>query len=85
MVTKWFKKAILTRPPNSLGGWTKTEPSSIRRSRAIRSRPKNWSLTRKRRSAGRALIALSNVNKDKETKRIARADAKYFFSKLKKK
>ncbi len=34
--------------------------------------------------AGRALQALSNVTKDKETKVKAGADAKYFFSKVKK-
>lgn len=80
---KWFKKAVRKKPPYSLGGWKKTQSASTRRKKALSSRPKGWSLRNRYLSAGRALIALSNVTKDKPTKRIARVDAKYFFGKLK--
>lgn len=80
-MSNWFKKAVEANPPNNLGGWSKKKSASARRRLALSSRPKNWSLKRRRLSAGRALIAISNVTKDKPTKKTARADAKYFFRK----
>lgn len=78
---KWFQKAVNSKPPYSLGGWKKTQAPTTRRREALSSRPKSWSLSRRRLSAGRALIALANVTKDQPTKTKARADAKYFFRK----
>lgn len=83
MAKKWFKKAVREKPPYSLGGWKKTDSAETRRRKAIASRPKHWTLNNRRLSAGRALIALSNVTRDRETREKARADARYFFSKLK--
>ena len=80
---KWFKKAIRKKPPYNLGGWKKTQSARTRRRLAMSSRPKRWSKKRRILSSGRALIALSNVSKDKPTKIKARADAKYFFKRLK--
>ena len=80
---KWFREAVYKRPPYTLGGWRKNQPARVRRRHALASRPKNWSLRRRRRSAGQALQALANVTKDPETRRKARADAKYFFGLLK--
>ena len=79
MTAKWFQKAVNARPPNSLGGWKKTQSPATRRAHALASRPKTWTLAHRRLSAGRALLALANVTRDAETKRKARADAKYFF------
>ena len=79
MVKKWFRKAVMEKPPYRLG-WKKTQPTKVRRAKALASRPKNWSLRRRRRSAAQALIALSNVNKDKRTKELARRDARYFYN-----
>ena len=81
---KWFKKAVEKRKPNTLGGWRKTQTARERRRRALRSRPRKWTLKERYRSAARALMALSNVTTDKETKKKARADATYFYQKLKK-
>lgn len=74
---KWFK------PKRSLGGWHHTQAASLRRAKAISSRPKNMSLNTKRLSTGRALQALANVTRSRETKKAAKKDAEYFFSKLK--
>jgi len=79
----WFREAVYAKPPYTLGGWSKTLKPSVRRARALRSRPKNWSLRRRYLSAARALQALANVTRDPGTKRAARADARYFFAKLK--
>lgn len=79
MNKKWFKKAVMDKPPYDLGGWSKLQTSAIRRRKALSSRPKNWTLKKRRLSAGRALISLSNVTKDIPTKVLARKDAKYFF------
>jgi len=76
---KWFKKAVMKKAPYSLGGWSKRLSASTRRSYALASRPKNWSLKKRRLSAGRALQALANVTKDKRTKELAGLDARYFF------
>ena len=79
---KWFREAVQKRPPYKLG-WKKTQSTETRRRKALESRPKNWSLKKRRLSAGRGLIALSNVTKDKRTKELARRDARYFFEKNK--
>lgn len=79
---RWFRKAVMKKPPYTLGGWKKSLPASTRRRKALSSRPKNWSLRRRRLSAGRALLALSNVTRDKVTRKKARRDAMYFFRKL---
>jgi hypothetical protein len=83
MAKKWYKKAIMKKPPYNLGGWSKSQSATTRRRNALSSRPKSWSLKRKRLSAGRGLIALSNVTKDKPTKMKAKQDANYFFRMLK--
>jgi len=85
LTNKWFKKAVMEKPPYNLGGWSKKYLASSRRRKALNSRPKSWTLNHRRVSAGRALMALSKVTKDATTKRLARQDATYFFSLLKKK
>ena len=54
--------------------WHKDDSQSKRRAAALKSRRGNPLKT------GRALMALSNVTTDSETKRKARADAIYFFN-----
>ena len=81
-MAKWFKKAVEKRPPYTLGGWSKGQSAKTRRRKALASRPKTLSLKNRRLSAGRALIALANVTKDKPTEKKAKADAKYFFKML---
>ena len=83
MVKKWFMKGVMKRSPNSLGGWKKTQSTTTRRRNALGSRPKNWNLKTRYLSTGRALLALSNVTKDKRTKQLAALDARHFFNKLK--
>jgi len=78
-MVNWFRKAVKARPPYSLGGWTKSKPASSRQKAAISSRPKSWSLKRRRLSAGRALTALANVTRDRATRKKARVDARHFF------
>jgi len=78
MTKKWFIKAVRDKPPYKLG-WKKTQVVRVRRKNAIASRPKRWSLRRKRLSAARALTALANVTKDKRTKELAKQDAAYFY------
>jgi hypothetical protein len=73
---KWFK-------PKKHSGWKKQQSAVVRRKHLLASTPKNWSLKRRRLSAGRKALALSNVSKDKATKARARADAMYFFRKMK--
>lgn len=76
---KWFQKAVARRPPNSLGGWSKSLSAEARRRKALASRPRTWKLSTRYLSAARALQALANVTRDAETKRKALADAKYFY------
>lgn len=71
-VRKWFN-------PKRHTGWHKNDPVSVRRRRVLRAFHGNAL------RAGRAMLALSNVTKDPETKRKARADAEYFFNLHKKK
>jgi hypothetical protein len=82
-VNEWYEKAVQEKPPYSLQGWSKNKKSVTRRKLALASRPKNWTQEHRLRSAGQALQALANVTQDKETKKAASADAKYFFQKLK--
>ena len=79
----WYKDAVYKRPPYTLGGWNKKLPPTDRLKKALASRPSSWSLRKRYRSAGQALIALSNVSKDYDTKVTAKRDAHYFFDKLK--
>lgn len=81
MPRRWFRQGVMKRPPNDLGGWKKSQAPATRRRLALESRPKNWTLQRRRTSAGRALMALSNVTQDNPTRMRARADARYFFRK----
>ena len=64
---KWYH-------PEGESGWKKTDTEQTRRRKVLKSH-KNYL------SAGRSLLALSNVTKDPTTKRKARADALYFFRK----
>lgn len=79
---KWFQEAVRAKPPYKLG-WKKSQSEDTRRAKALASRPKNWKLRTRRRSAAQALQALANVTKDKETKRLAEKDAEYFRKLLK--
>lgn len=83
-MAKWFKEAVEKKPPYTLGGWKKSQSANVRRRKALSSRPKNWNRDTRYRSAGRGLVALANVTRDKRTEELARQDARYFFNKLKK-
>lgn len=78
MAKKWYTKAVMEKPPYTLG-WRKTQSTGVRRRAAIASRPKNWSLHKRRLSAARALTALANVTADRRTKELAKRDAEYFY------
>jgi len=82
MQKKWFQKAVKAKPPYTLGGWSKHQSPVVRRGKALSSRPHNWTLRNRYRSAGQALQALSNVTTDPRTKNLAALDARYFFGKL---
>ena len=60
-------------------GWRKTDSAEKRRRTASRNRGGDLLAT------ARALQALSNVTKDRETKRLAREDAQYFYRRYKSK
>lgn len=66
---RWF------RARGTLSGWEKTQSVSERRRRAARGRSDL--------SSARALQQLANITTDRETRRAARADAKYFYAKHK--
>lgn len=55
-------------------GWRKNMPKGKRRSLVLRAHNQNFL------AAARAKQALSNVTKDKATKRAAQEDANYFFA-----
>lgn len=55
--------------------WHKDEPARVRRARALRAH-KGDGL-----AAARALQALANVTTDPKTRKLAKADADYFFAK----
>lgn len=60
-------------------GWRKDDSETKRRRVALRKRNGSYLKT------ARALQALANVTQDKETKRKARSDARYFFDMHRKK
>ncbi|MCD6317951.1 hypothetical protein J7M02_02660 [Candidatus Aerophobetes bacterium] len=70
-VKKWFK-------PKGHIGWSKDMSAKERRRIALKAKRGNYLKT------ARALLALANVTKDKETEKKARADAMYFFKMHKK-
>jgi hypothetical protein len=74
----WFKKAVMDKPPYTTG-WHKNMSQEQRLRASLASRPKSWTLQRKRLSSARALIALSNVSTDSATRMKARADARLLF------
>lgn len=69
---KWYK-------PTTTMNWSKDMPVAERRRNALRAHGGDALAT------ARALQALSNVTTDRETKREAEKDAKYFFDLHKKK
>jgi len=81
--SRWFRRAVEDKPPFSAGGWKKSEAAETRRLRLVRSCPKNWTAEHKYRRCGRAMQALANVTKDPAAKKAARADAEFFFTRLK--
>jgi len=76
---KWYKKAVMEKPPYTLG-WRKSQSTGVRRRAALSSRPKNWTLHKRRLSTARALTALANVTTDRRTEELARRDAAYFYN-----
>jgi len=69
---KWFESG---KPL----GWRKDDTQAKRRREALKHRQGNLL------SAARALTALSNVTRDSETARKAKADAHYFYALYRKK
>ena len=63
---KWFK-------PKVHSGWEKGMPAGERRELVLEAHGGDYL------SAARSKQALSNISKDKETKRAAQVDADYFF------
>jgi len=72
VVNKWFA------PGRSLN-WHKDDFQKVRRQNALKSRKGDVL------AAGKALLSLSNVTTDAETKSKAKADSTYFFIQYKKK
>jgi hypothetical protein len=72
---KWFK-------PKKHSGWKKNQKSTTRRARLLNTTDKRKTMKNRYLEAGRKALALANVTKDKPTERIARADAMYFFKKI---
>ena len=68
---KWFE-------PGASLNWSKSSGQAKRREAALASRKGNYL------KAARALLSLSNLTRDDETKRKSRADALYFFRQHKK-
>lgn len=68
---KWFQ------PNNRPLNWSKDDTQGVRRRNALAARKGDYLKT------ARALMALSNVTADKETKRKARSDALYFYREYK--
>ena len=69
------KKKVAWFKPGKPLNWKASESSTQRRKAALASR--NGKLL----SAARALLALSNVTRDKDTSRKAKTDAQFFFAK----
>lgn len=76
MKEKWFN-------PKKHSGWKKDLKPSTRRSKLLRSTDKRLSMPSRYVQAGRKAMALANVTKDEATARKSRADATYFFKKVK--
>ena len=76
MKKKWFKPKDHTK-------WKKTQKASTRRARLLASTDKRKTMHNRYLEAGRKALSLANVTQDKPTEELARADAKYFFKKLK--
>lgn len=72
---KWFQVVVAKRRGAGKGstGWRKKDPAAKRRRAMLKSH--NWNYL----AAARACQALANVTRDAETKRKARADAKWLF------
>jgi hypothetical protein len=66
---------------NKVTGWKKTQPFDTRYLKALSATNKSMSLHKRYVQAGRRLNELANVTTDAQTKKKARADAKYFFKK----
>jgi hypothetical protein len=63
----WFKVKVHS-------GWSKTMPASKRRELVLKSHKRNPL------SSARAMQALANISSDHETKKLAHADAVYFYN-----
>jgi len=63
---QWFKPGVHT-------GWEKDQPESERRVKVLNAHGGN------ELASARAMQALANVTTDRETKRLAREDARYFY------
>lgn len=83
-MSNWYREAVYKKAPYKLG-WKKTDSMEKRRRRALASRPKNWSLKNKYLSVARALQALANVTRDRETRMKAKKDAQHFLALYKRK
>jgi hypothetical protein len=66
-VEKWFSPSIIM-------GWRKEQSATTRRRLALKSHKSDKLAT------ARALQSLANVTKDRITKKLARADALYFYA-----
>lgn len=73
---KWFH-------PRRESGWKKTMNPKTRRDMIYRASDRHLSQYERNIQAGRMIKSLANVTKDKETKKKADGDAKYFFNKAK--
>lgn len=67
---RWYHPKVRT-------GWHKGDPLAVRRRRVLRAHHGDVL------ASARAMDSLAKVTTDRATKRAARADAKYFFGKLK--
>ncbi len=65
-VVKFFSPKVHT-------GWHKTQSATYRRRLALKAHGNDYLAT------GRGLQSLANTTEDAQTKRLAKADAKYFF------
>lgn len=77
-VKKWFS-------PGKSTGWSKEQKPTTRRAKLLASTDKRMSMYHRYISAGRKILALSNVTTDDKTKDKAKIDANYFFRKAKNK
>jgi len=64
---KWYSSSVIM-------GWRKDQSMATRRRLALRSHKGDKLAT------ARALQSLANVTQDKQTKKLARADALYFYA-----